>query len=114
SSASSIEVRMSLTITAVGPLNVLTNPTLIEYPAIAEFASAIDVIPASQSAALIFIFLLVICYSASRSSFPVRAASAPAPGLLLSRCPVFCARHGRSAASTNDQLPLRTFGALHP
>src|SRR6266566_5639076 len=53
SSASSKELRMSLPITAVGPLKVETNPILIVSPADAEFASTSAVAPASQYAVLI-------------------------------------------------------------
>jgi hypothetical protein len=49
-----------LPITAVGPLNVETNPILMESAAIAGFASARAVAPASQNAVLIFTPLLVI------------------------------------------------------
>src|SRR5580704_403738 len=44
---------MSLPITAVGPLNVETKPILMESAAIAGFASARTVAPASQNAVFI-------------------------------------------------------------
>src|SRR5712692_5512780 len=53
SSASSNELRMSLPITAVGPLKVETNPILMVSAATAGFASARTVAPASQNAVLI-------------------------------------------------------------
>src|SRR3954453_17665660 len=99
---------MSLPSTAVRALNVLTNPILMESAAIAEFASASDVIPASQSAALIFIFLLVICMQPVDRASPF-GEHRLRPGASHVEMPCFCARHGRSAASTNRQLPLRTF-----
>jgi hypothetical protein len=46
---------MSLPITAVGPLNVLTNPILMVSPAVAGCASASIAAPASQNADLIII-----------------------------------------------------------
>src|SRR3954447_20172025 len=96
---------MSLPITAVGPLNVLTNPILMVSAAIAEFAKARDVTPASQNAALIVIFLLVIAYKGSRRPAASEPRSAPFPGASC-RDALFCARNGRPAASTNRQLPL--------
>src|ERR1700722_6854990 len=50
---------MSLPITAVGPLNVETNPILMESPAKAGVASASAVAPASQNAVLMSRSLLV-------------------------------------------------------
>src|SRR6266581_2045588 len=60
---------MSLPITAVGPLNVETNPILTEFAAIAGVASARAVAPASQNAVLIFPSLLTI-YVCRQSSDP--------------------------------------------
>src|SRR5229473_4942452 len=104
SSANSNELRMSLPITAVGPLKVETNPILMESAAIAEFASARAVAPASQKAVLIFRSLLVI-YRCRQSN------DLPHPGSRLSGFSslgdVFCARNRRPAASTNHRLLLR-------
>src|SRR3954469_25450999 len=104
---------MSLPITAVGPLNVLTNPILMVSAAIAEFANARDVTPASQNAALIVIFLLVIAYKGSRRPAPVGAALGAVPRRLSSRCPVLCAKRPVSGKH-EPAAPPRTFGALHP
>jgi hypothetical protein len=62
---------MSLPITAVGPLNVLTNPILMESAALAELANTRAAAPASQNVALILNFLLVYRL-APVSACPVR------------------------------------------
>src|ERR1700682_702237 len=102
---------MSLPITAVGPLNVLTNPILMVSAAWAGFASARAVAPASQNAVLIFRSLLIICLCHHPNDPPrpgSRTRSVLGPVFLEE---VFCARDRRSAASTNRRLPLRTFGS---
>src|SRR6266516_3367945 len=92
---------MSLPITAVGPLNVETNPILTEFAAIAGVASARAVAPASQNAVLIFRSLLTI--------YVYRQSNDPSVSPLWGD--VFCARNRGLAASTNRRLPLRTFGS---
>src|SRR3981189_2961669 len=98
---------MSLPITAVGPLKVETNPILMESAAMAGFASASAVAPASQNAVLIFRSLLIYPVASDRS---VQGAVAP-PHPPDSVVDVFCARNLKVAASTNRRLPLRTFGS---
>jgi hypothetical protein len=56
SSASSKELRMSLPMTAVGPLKVETKPILIVSAAPAGCVSARAAIPASQNAFFICVF----------------------------------------------------------
>src|SRR5215212_6144531 len=75
---------MSLPITAVGPLKVLTNPILMESAATAEFASARDVTPASQNAALVLIFppRLLLMAPVHRAA-PFGERSAPAQASLV-------------------------------
>src|ERR1700681_1305914 len=104
---------MSLPITAVGPLNVETNPILIVSAAIAEFASARAVAPASQNAVLIFLSLLVI-WCRQSSDLPRPSALHAWFSGLSSSCDVFCARNLGLAASTNRRLPLRTLGSIPP
>src|SRR6266478_8906919 len=108
---------MSLPITAVGPLNVETNPILTEFAAIAGCASARAVAPTSQNAVLIFTPLpRYFGMSRPPGDLPIQAACrAPFSG--PSSGDVFCARNRQPAASANRRLPLRTFGsclnALH-
>src|ERR1700726_2589690 len=84
---------MSLPIAAVGPLNVETNPILMESAAKAEFASARAAAPASQNAVLI---------SVPSSLFLCREASRP-----LSPCSrVFFASRLGVAANPNRRLRL--------
>src|SRR6476646_3055424 len=94
SSASSNELRMSLPITAVGPLKVETKPILMVSPADAGFASAKTAAPASQNAFFITTPLLVI------EPDPFNRATTHVSRASLSG-EVFCARNGRSAASMN-------------
>jgi hypothetical protein len=91
---------MSLPITAVGPLNVLTNPILMVSPAAAGCASASIAAPASQYADLIII----------PSSFLIMNLTLPTlRGAVCERRVVaeLCARSFGDAAST-------TFGFLMP
>src|SRR5882757_2775315 len=74
SSASSNELRMSLPITAVGPLNVETNPILMVSAAKAGCASARTAAPASHKAVLILIPLLVIGPHAQPNELPRRGS----------------------------------------
>src|SRR5438874_5693945 len=104
---------MSLPITAVGPLNVLTNPILMESAAIAEFASASDVIPASQSAALIFIFLLVIVMQPVDRASPFGERRLRPRGFSSGDALFLCATW-QVGGKHEPPAPLRTFGALHP
>src|SRR5260370_33176249 len=102
---------MSLPITAVGPLKVETNPILMESAAIAGFASAKAVAPASQNAVLISVPPPQSAYAA-RQMARARTGSALGSvfGLSFLR-DAFCARNRWLAASTNRRLPLRTFGS---
>src|SRR5258707_1386612 len=99
---------MSLPITAVGPLKVETNPILMESAALAGFASARAVAPASQNAVLICRSLLIIYLCRQSNDLPVQGAVSGFSSL----GDVFCARTRTSAASTNRRLPLRTFGSM--
>src|SRR5215213_4135043 len=103
---------MSLPITAVGPLNVLTNPILMESAAIAEFANARDVTPASQNAALILIFPPRYCLWRQSIELPRSGNARLRPRPLLLRCPVLCAKW-QVSGKHEPPAPLRTFGALH-
>src|SRR5450759_5224785 len=94
---------MSLPITAVGPLNVLTNPILMESAAIAGFASARTVAPASQNAVLISFSLLAFCVC--RQSDELSAS-----GFLIIGG-VLCARSIGHAASA-PLASLRAFGRI--
>src|ERR1035437_1528818 len=93
---------MSLPITAVGPLNVLTNPILMESAAIAGFASARTVAPASQNAVLISFSLLAFCVCHQSDDLS-------ASGFLIIGG-VLCARSIGHAASATFGFPqsLRT------
>src|SRR5882724_6244477 len=109
SSASSKELRMSLPITAVGPLKVETNPILMESAAWAVVASARAVAPASQNAVLMSVLPPRYLRMPSIDRLvPFREppnAPFPARSIFISGC-VFCARNRRPAASTNRWLPL--------
>src|ERR1700680_3267684 len=102
---------MSLPITAVGPLNVETNPILMESAAVAGVASARAVAPASQNAVLILLPSSVLQnfppgrWSAHSSSRALRSSNP------LFQGDGFCARNRQPAASKNHRLPLRTFGS---
>src|SRR5882757_2243582 len=81
SSASSKELRMSLPITAVGPLNVETKPILMLSAADAGCASAMT--PASQNAFFIFTPLL-------NQNVPPGSVTAPGVTLLRASLSVTC------------------------
>src|SRR5437879_13107640 len=108
---------LSLPSTAVGPLKVLTNPILMESAALAGFANARTVAPASQNAVLIFRSLNLLCretidcYAARQLTCPDRGASPLRCRASFLGC-VLCARDHRSAASKNRRPRLRTFGSM--
>src|SRR5208337_2326430 len=87
---------MSLPIAAVGPLNVETNPILMESAAMAEFASARAVAPASQNAVLISVFLpryFFVPPVDRPAPFGERLALRPRVSLFFFlRCRVLCAK----------------------
>src|SRR6185312_9156407 len=91
SSASSKELRMSLPITAVGPLKVETKPILMVSPADAGCASARMAAPASQNAFFIITPSSIIAPEPGDRAVPRASLSGE----------VFCARNRRSAASMN-------------
>src|ERR1700737_2539638 len=107
SSASSNELRMSLPITAVGPLKVETNPILVESAAARGFSSARTVAPASQNAVLILLPLLTIKVCRSQMPCPARRALLAAfsvfkPLLLMAFVrEIFGLRQARPSVSLN-------------
>src|SRR5882672_4688330 len=96
---------MSLPITAVGPLNVETNPILMVSAAEAGCASARTAAPASQKAVLIVRSLLTKYVAIGPMTCPAQgAAERSVPGVFVIG-DVFCARNRRSAASMNRPAP---------
>src|SRR5512140_2491327 len=103
SSASSNELRMSLPITAVGPLKVETKPILMVSPADAGCASARIAAPASPNAFFITTPLLVI------ETDPVPPAPA-IPARLIIRGGILCAKSPVSGKH-EPPAPPWTFGS---
>src|SRR5882757_6358235 len=108
SSASSNELRMSLPITAVGPLKVETKPILMLSAASTGCASARTVAPASQNAFFIFTPLLIFGFVPLGQGAP-HSGHAPSPKPVVASV-ILCAKS--SARSKHEpKAPIRTFGS---